>query len=72
MSTDSLTLLRKRIRTRMNELADDMALGSATDFGQYQKMVGIVAGLAFAEMELLSVVKAVNESNGLENLDESP
>tara|TARA_R110001592_G_scaffold42518_2_gene138034 strand:- start:4071 stop:4217 length:147 start_codon:yes stop_codon:yes gene_type:complete len=45
----------------MNETADAIATGSAHSFDEYQKMVGIIEGLALAERELLDLVEAVNK-----------
>mgnify|MGYP003132253895 FL=1 len=41
----------------MNETADAIATGSAHSFEEYQKMVGIIEGLALAERELLDLVE---------------
>jgi|TARA_R100001244_G_scaffold104877_2_gene77845 hypothetical protein len=43
----------------MNELADAIATGSAQSFEEYQKMVGVIEGLALAERELLDLVEAL-------------
>ena len=40
----------------MNERADDLAMGGASSFDAYQKMVGIIEGLATAERELLDLL----------------
>jgi len=40
----------------MNERADDLAMGGAASFPEYQKMVGLIEGLAIAERELLDLV----------------
>ena len=49
--------LRKKLRVIMNELTDSVALGSAQNYDQYQRMVGQIEGLAIAERELLQLVK---------------
>ena len=54
-------VFQKNIRERMNETADAIATGSAHSFDEYQKMVGIIEGLASAERELLDLVEAVNK-----------
>ena len=41
----------------MNDLTDSVALGSAQNFDQYQRMVGQIEGLAIAEREILSLAK---------------
>ena len=43
----------------MNELADAIATGSAQSFEEYQKMVGVIEGLALAEREVLDLVEAL-------------
>ena len=48
MSEDVLSLLKKKIRTQMNELADHLAVGSAKDMEEYRKVTGIIEGLAWA------------------------
>ncbi len=40
----------------MNERADDLAMGGAASFPAFQKMVGLIEGLAIAERELLDLV----------------
>lgn len=52
-------VFQKNIRERMNELADAIATGSAQSFEEYQKMVGVIEGLALAERELLDLVEAL-------------
>lgn len=47
---------RKALRGLMNERADDLAMGGASSFDAYQKMVGIIEGLATAERELLDLL----------------
>ena len=49
--------LKKRLRDIMNEHADHMSTGACKDFSEYQKMAGIVEGLALAERELLDYVQ---------------
>ena len=55
MSEDVLTLLRKKMRTQMNELADHLAIGSAKDMEDYRKICGIIEGLAWAEREMIDM-----------------
>jgi len=54
-------VFQKNLRTRMNEIADAVATGSAQNFDEYQKMVGVIEGLALAERELLDLVEAMNK-----------
>jgi hypothetical protein len=55
VSEDVLSLLRKNIRTQMNEIADHLAVGSAKDIEEYRKMCGIIEGLAWAEREIIDI-----------------
>lgn len=58
MLEESLFLAyRKVLRGLMNERADDLAMGSAPSFDAYQKMVGVIEGLATAERELLDLME---------------
>ena len=41
----------------MNERADDLAMGGASSFDEYQKMVGVIEGLAIAEREVLDLTE---------------
>ena len=53
--------LRKTIRKLMNELTDNVALGNAQSFDQYQRMVGQIEGLAIAEREIISLQNTSHE-----------
>ena len=55
--------LRKQIRQDMNNYADDLAGGVCQNFEQYQKLCGVIQGLAIAESYLLDLAKKVEESN---------
>ena len=55
MSETALSLLKKKIRVQMNELADHLALGSAKDMEDYRKVCGIIEGLAWAEREVIDL-----------------
>ncbi len=54
--------LRKTIRRFMNEITDNIALGSAKSFEEYNRMVGQIEGLAIAERELLSLQQNLEQS----------
>ena len=41
----------------MNERADDLAMGGAKSFDEYQRMVGVIEGLATAEREMLDLME---------------
>ena len=52
---------QKKLRERMNELADAVAIGSAQTYDEYRKMVGVIEGLALAERELLDLIEALKK-----------
>jgi hypothetical protein len=56
-------VLRKKIREDMNNYADDLAGGACRSFDEYQKLCGVIQGLAIAETHLLSLAKKVEESD---------
>ena len=51
-------VLRDKIRKDMNDYTDDMANGVCGDFAAYQKLCGVIQGLALAERHLLDLVEA--------------
>lgn len=61
MSDDALSLLRKKIRDQMNDLADHLAVGSAKDIEEYRKVCGIIEGLAWAEREVIDIEDKIRE-----------
>jgi hypothetical protein len=48
---------RKELRQQMNELADVVATGGASDWAQYKHITGQIAGLAWAERAFLDLVE---------------
>jgi hypothetical protein len=52
---NALEYLRKKIRAIMNEHADFIATGAASDWAEYRQHVGVIEGLAKAERELLDL-----------------
>ena len=63
MIQDFARVLRDKLRTDMNNYADDMAGGGCRTFDEYQKLCGVIAGLAIAERYLLDLQKEVEESD---------
>jgi len=63
MIHDFARVLREKIRTDMNNYADDLAGGSCRNFEEYQKLCGVISGLAIAERYLLDLQKEVEESD---------
>ena len=61
MSDDVLSLLRKKLRDQMNEIADLVSLGSAKNMEDYRKMCGIIEGLAWAERESIDLEEKLRE-----------
>ena len=55
MPEDVLSLLKKKIRIQMNELADHLAMGSAKDMEEYRKVCGTIEGLAWTEREIIDL-----------------
>ncbi|MBC40660.1 MAG: hypothetical protein CML19_00270 [Pusillimonas sp.] len=55
MSEDVFSLLKKKIRKQMNELADHLAVGSAKNMEEYRKITGIIEGLAWTEREVIDL-----------------
>jgi len=56
-------VLRDKLRHDMNNYADDMAGGVCRNFEEYQKLCGIISGLALAERYLLDLQKEMEESD---------
>lgn len=63
MIQDFARVLREQIRTDMNNYADDIAGGVCRSFEEYQKLVGVIQGLALAERHLLDLAKKVEDAN---------
>ena len=63
MIQDFARVLREQIRTDMNNYADDLAGGACRSFDEYQKLCGVIQGLAIAERHLLDLAKKVEESD---------
>tara|TARA_R100001377_G_scaffold31777_1_gene17342 strand:+ start:260 stop:484 length:225 start_codon:yes stop_codon:yes gene_type:complete len=49
--------LKKRLRIIMNQHADHVSTGACKDYSDYQKMAGVIEGLALAEREVLDWVE---------------
>lgn len=63
MIQNFVEVLRKKIREDLNNYADDIAGGACQSFEQYQKLCGVIQGLAIAESYLLDLAKKVEEAN---------
>ena len=56
-------VLREKIRTDMNNYADDLAGGVCRSFEDYQKLCGVIQGLATAERYVLDLAEKVEKAN---------
>ncbi len=61
MYDDFASVLRDKLRTDMNSYTDDLATGMCGDFAAYQKLCGVIQGLALAERHLLDLVEAARK-----------
>ena len=62
VSDNALELLKELIRTQMNNITDNVATGSCTDFADYAHQTGIIKGLALAERELLDLLERIDNA----------
>jgi hypothetical protein len=56
-------VLREKIRTDMNNYADDIAGGTCRNFEEYQKLCGLIQGLAIAERHLIDLAEKVEKAD---------
>jgi len=63
MIADFARVLREKIRSDMNNYADDLAGGACRSFDEYKKLCGVIQGLAIAERYILDLAKKVDESD---------
>ena len=63
MITEFARVLREKIRTDMNNYCDDIAGGQCRTFDEYQKLCGVIQGLALAERHLLDLAEKVEKSD---------
>jgi len=63
MIHDFARVLRDQIRTDMNNYTDDIATGICKSFEEYQKLCGVIQGLALAESYLIALAKKVEQSD---------
>jgi hypothetical protein len=63
MIQDFARVLREKIRTDMNNYTDDMAGGACRSFDEYQKLCGVIQGLALAERHLIDLAESVENSD---------
>jgi hypothetical protein len=63
MITEFARVLREKLRTDMNNYCDDIAGGQCRTFDEYQKLCGVIQGLALAERHLLDLAEKVEKSD---------
>ena len=63
MIQDFAHVLRDQIRRDMNNYADDLAGGACRSFEEYQKLCGIISGLALAERYVLDLLQKVEQAD---------
>ncbi len=63
MIAEFARVLREKIRTDMNNYADDLAGGQCRTFDEYQKLCGVIQGLAIAERHLIDLAEKVEKSD---------
>jgi hypothetical protein len=63
VTDNSFEYLRKKFRDIMNEHADHIAGGGASDWADYKYHAGIIEGLAKAERELLDLAEKLSEED---------
>ena len=55
--------MRDKLRHDMHNYADDLAGGVCRNFEEYQKLCGLISGLAIAERYLLDLLKESEEDD---------
>jgi hypothetical protein len=63
MIQDFARALREKLRIDMNNYADDLASGGCRNFDEYQKLCGIIQGLATAERHLLDLAEKAEKAD---------
>jgi hypothetical protein len=60
---DIFDVLRKKLRDRMNDIADAVSTGQCASFEEYQRSCGVIEGLAHAERDLLDLKEAMENND---------
>jgi hypothetical protein len=71
MMDNFASVLRDKLRADMNTYADDLASGMCRNFEEYQKLCGVIQGLALAERYLLDLVDAQQKDEEIDEPDTS-
>lgn len=56
-------VLREQIRKDLNNYADDLASGQCRTFDEYQKLCGVIQGLALAERYIIDLAERVEKAD---------
>lgn len=56
-------VLRDQIRADMNNYADTLSGGACRSFDEYQKLCGVIQGLAIAERYLLDLAQKAKDDD---------
>jgi|TARA_X000001388_G_scaffold23964_1_gene16482 hypothetical protein len=59
-------VFKTELRKIMNDYADTVSTGGATDFPHYRHLVGVIEGLALAERTFLDLIDAANKQEDLD------
>ena len=60
---DFMEAMRNKLRTDMNNYADDVATGQCADFSAYKELCGVIRGLAMAERYLLDLAAKLEKDD---------
>ena len=63
MIQDFARVLREQVRKDMNNYADDLAGGGCRSFDEYQKLCGVIQGLAIAERYILDLAERLEKAD---------
>jgi hypothetical protein len=60
---DATDVLRKKFRDRMNDIADAVSTGTCRSYEEYQRLCGVIEGLAHAERDLLDLIETMERND---------
>lgn len=60
---DMIDVLRKKLRDRMNDIADAVSTGMCGSYEEYQRLCGVIEGLAHAERDLLDLKDSLEKND---------
>jgi len=55
--------LRRKLRDRMNDIADAVSTGTCRNFEEYQHLCGVIEGLAHAERDILDLKQKLEQND---------